>query len=289
MLIFGIIGFISTSALAIIGLLQQNFNLVKYLPYGVILFLLNIIYLKIIRLSREDYENKLKQEKAYSQQLLNSQKNFLRHAIHETNTPLAVIMANIEIYELELGKNPLLSNIEAATKNIYTIYDDFSYLIKNDKIDYPKINIVLFDFIQSRIDFFYVLARQSKLSFQIQQKCNTASILINETKLLRIIDNNITNAIKFTKKLETIDIIIDEDDMHYIFEIMSPSLIIQDVNKVFDSYYREDIHQEGLGLGLNLVQKICKEEDIKIEVISETDMTSFKYYFKKVKYENTTT
>ncbi|RUM70934.1 MAG: hypothetical protein DSZ09_03705, partial [Sulfurovum sp.] len=112
--LLGMLGFSVTVFLAILGLLKQEYNVVKYLPYGAILFMINIIYLKIIRLSRNDYEEKLRQEKEYSQSLLKFQKLFLRHAVHETNTPLAVIMANIELYEIELGKHPLLSNIEAA-------------------------------------------------------------------------------------------------------------------------------------------------------------------------------
>ena len=279
---FGITAFLSTSILALIGLKNQNFDLVKYLPYGVILFLFNLIYLKLMRLSREDYELKLKKEKEYSQTLLKSQKLFLRHAVHETNTPLAVIMANIELYELEAGKHPMLSNIEAATKNIYGIYDDLSYLTKKDKIHYPKSDIVLIDFIRSRVQFFDIVARQSQVTLEIHSQCSLASIHINETKLQRIVDNNITNAIKYTKVHESIHILVFEENGYSIFEIASSSSIIKDTKKVFDAYHREKSHQEGLGLGLNLVKQICNQEQINIELHSKEDITSFRYYFKKV-------
>lgn len=280
--IFGLTAFISTAILALIGLKNQNFDLVKYLPYGVILFLFNLIYLKLMRLSREDYELKLKKEKEYSQTLLKSQKLFLRHAVHETNTPLAVIMANIELYELEAGKHSMLSNIEAATKNIYGIYDDLSYLTKKDKIHYPKSDIVLIDFIRSRVQFFDIVARQSQVALEIHSQCSLVSIHINETKLQRIVDNNITNAIKYTKVHESIHILVFEENGYCIFEIASSSSIIKDTKKVFDAYYREKSHQEGLGLGLNLVKQICDQEQISIELHSKEDITSFRYYFKKV-------
>lgn len=279
--LFGMTAFISITILALIGLKNQEFDLVKYLPYGVILFLFNLIYLKLMRLSREDYELKLKKEKEYSHALLKSQKLFLRHAVHETNTPLAVIMANIELYELEADKHPMLSNIEAATKSIYGIYDDLSYLTKKDKIHYPKSNIVLIDFIQSRVQFFDIVARQSQVTLEIHSQCSLASIHINETKLQRIVDNNITNAIKYTKEHESIHILVFEEDSYCIFEISSSSSIIKDTKKVFDAYYREESHQEGLGLGLNLVKKICDQEHIDIKLHSKEDMTSFRYYFKK--------
>lgn len=279
--LLGMLGFSVTVFLAILGLLKQEYNVVKYLPYGAILFMVNIIYLKIIRLSRNDYEEKLRQEKEYSQSLLKFQKLFLRHAVHETNTPLAVIMANIELYEIELGKHPLLSNIEAATKNIYSIYDDLSYLTKKDQISYPKKTLILKDFIQNRINFFDIVAQQSQLVFDLRCECAALPIYINETKLQRIIDNNITNALKYTKEFETIHIHLYEDEKHCIFNIYSHSSFIKDTTKIFEAYYRERNNKEGLGLGLNLVKKICDEENIRITLQSNMHLTSFKYYFKK--------
>jgi len=286
--IFGIFAFTFTFILGMIGLFHQEHDLMKYLPYGIVVFMINLIYLKIIRLSRDDYEAQLYKEKEYSQKLLQFQKLFLRHAVHETNTPLAVIMANIELYELEHGKNETLANIEAATKNIYGIYDDLSYLTKKDQISYPKQTLSLVDFVKARLDFFNIVAQQSLLSFNLHDNYSRASIFINETKLQRIIDNNITNAIKYTNELEQIHIIISETTVHCILEISSHSANIQEPHKVFEPYYRENNNKEGLGLGLNLVKKICDEEEIEIILKSTEDLTSFKYYFAKVNHENLT-
>jgi len=283
--LFGLIAFLSTFTLVIIAFIQKtdsnSENLVIFIPYGILIFFLNLFYMKVIRLSREDYEDKLKKEKEYSQNLLHSQKKFLRYAVHETNTPLAVIMANIELYELELGKHTFLSNIEAATKNIYGIYDDISYLATKDKIIYRKQKLILAEFVKSRIAFFSIVAKQSGLTFDFTNSCNKTPVYINETKLQRIIDNNITNAIKYTKEFNTIKILIYENKDFYIFEISSNSTIIKDPELIFHAYYREKNVKEGLGLGLNLVKTICNEENIQIELHSKENNTSFKYYFPK--------
>ncbi|MCK4442158.1 MAG: sensor histidine kinase, partial [Sulfurovaceae bacterium] len=134
-----------------------------------------------------------------------------------------------------------------------------------------------------------IVAHQSELSFTIHDNYSNASIFINETKLQRIVDNNITNAIKYSKDLEKIHIIVSENKTDCILEISSQSVIIQEPHKIFEPYYRENNSKEGLGLGLNLIKKICKEEDIKIELFSDENITSFKYFFKKVNYENFTT
>jgi len=255
----------------------------KYVLYGIVIFIINIIYLKSVRLAREDYELALKKEKEYSHNLVKYQKLFLRHAIHETNTPLAVIMANIELYELEHGKNETLSNIEVATKNIYGIYDDMSYLTKKDKVSYPKQIIDLLLFVQSRLDFFDIVARQSNLIFNFSaQGVLSGMIYINETKLQRIVDNTLTNALKYTHEFQTINVVLSEDNQTLTLSISSCSSMIHDTKKVFDSYYREDYYNKGLGLGLNLVKKICDDEKISIALHSDEECTSFNYIFKKV-------
>jgi signal transduction histidine kinase len=288
--IFGIIAFLSIFSLGAIAFVKQmhtgNGSLATYIPYGILLFILNVFYIKVIRLSREDYENKLKKEKEYSQKILKSQKRFLRYAVHETNTPLAVIMANIELFELEHGKNILISNIEAATKNMYGIYDDLSYLAKKDKLIYSQQKIILADFIQSRIEFFDIVAQQLKLSFTFQNICIDSEIYINETKLQRIVDNNITNALKYTKEHQFITISLYSKNDHCIFDISSTSTIKNEPQHIFDAYYRENTLKEGLGLGLRLVKNICDEENIEIVLESTEDKTSFTYYIPKGSHEN---
>lgn len=215
-----------------------------------------------------------------SQQLLRSQKLFLRHAVHETNTPLSVIMSNIDLFTLRYGKNKQLSKIDAAVKNIFNIYDDLSYLVKKDQIEYPKMAIDINEYIQSRTEFFEEVAQQSRLSMLFKPCEGKHYIYFNEIKLQRIIDNNITNAIKYTVPTEPIMMKTTFDNMTVTFEIYSHSKKIEDINKVLEPYYREEGRIEGFGLGLNLVKSICDEEDVKINIASSEDLTSFSYTFK---------
>lgn len=114
------------------------------------------------------------------------------------NTPLSVIMSSIELHEMEFGRNIYLENIEVAVKSIFSMYDDLSYLVKKDQIHYMKRKIDLADYLRSRIDFFAQVADKAKSRFCFETNCSEVYILFNETKLQRIIDNNLTNAIKYT-------------------------------------------------------------------------------------------
>lgn len=239
----------------------------------------------LIEQSSVDY---LKQSKEleiksnYAQNLLTAQKQFLKHAVHETNTPLSIIMGNIEMFEIENGKNKYLSNIEVAMKNIVTIYDDLSYLIKKDYINAANHKINLVDFVRSRVEFFDLSAKKSKKSFNFKSNTKDIYIDFSEVKLQRLVDNNLTNAIKYTFVGEIIDVNVSiiNNDCKLVFKSNSTQILNKE--KIFEEYYREENSQEGFGLGLNLVKRICTEENVKIELVSNQKWNSFTYIFKGV-------
>ena len=239
----------------------------------------------LIQQSSFDYNEQSKELEAgniYAQNLITAQKQFLKHAVHETNTPLSIIMGNVEMFEMEYGKNKYLSNIEVAMKNIFSIYDDLSYLIKKDQVNdaIHKINFV--DFVRSRIDFFSSSALKFKSKFEFQALNEKITLNFNEIKLQRIVDNNLTNAIKYTLPNEIIFVKLSVFNKKCSFTIESRSAQILDPQKIFEEYYREEISREGFGLGLNLVKRICSEENVGIKLESGENWASFTYTFKGV-------
>ena len=226
---------------------------------------------------------KLQEEKNFSQNLLKSQKEFLRYTVHETNTPLSVIVTSIELYNMQNGSNKQLSKIEAAVKNIFSIYDDLSYLVKKDQFEYKKVAINIENYISSRIDFFDEVAKHSLIEFEYTPEINDVHIFFNETKLQRIVDNTITNAIKYTLPNESVFVKLQKNASEVLFSMGSHSKTIQNPKKVFDAYYREEEGEnakDGFGLGLRLVKSICEEESVKVSVNSKENYTVFSYKFK---------
>lgn len=239
----------------------------------------------LIQQSSEDYNRQSKElesKNIYAQNLITSQKQFLKYAIHETNTPLSVIMGNIDMFEIQFGKNKYLTNIEIAMKNIFSIYDDLSYLVKKDQINKATHRINLIDFIRSRIDFFTQTAIRFKSNFEFIHNRDDIILNFNEIKLQRIVDNNLTNAIKYTLPNESIYVIlkVNKNDCDLVIESRSAQIL--DPQKIFEEYYREEVSQEGFGLGLNLVKRICSEENVGIKLESGENWASFTYTFKEV-------
>lgn len=222
----------------------------------------------------------LQKEKNFSQELLRAQKEFLRYTVHETNTPLSIILTSIELYLMKHPKERQLSKIEAAAKNIFSIYDDLSYLVKKDQIEYKKTVINFKNFLSSRIDFFREVAELSRIHFNYIPSQEEIHVHFNETKLQRVVDNTLTNAIKYTQPDETVYVQLVKVGAYAEFRVGSRSKIIEDKQKVFEAFYREEQSRDGFGLGLRLVKSICEEENVEIGIDSNDSLTTFSYKFK---------
>jgi len=223
---------------------------------------------------------KLLEEKRFSEEILQAQKEFLRHTIHETNTPLSVMLTSIELLNMKGEKNRHLSKIEAAAKNLFSIYDDLSYLVKKDQVEYPRAAVELCSYVNSRIDFFSEVAELAKLHFRYEHNTPECFVYFNETKLQRVIDNTITNAIKYTLAEQIIDVKVLALGGFVDVSVASRSKEIEDKEKVFEAFYREAKSGDGFGIGLRLVKSICDEEGVVIFLDSSNAVTTFRYRFK---------
>lgn len=247
---------------------------------------INVLLEKKVKQKTKDLSEKnilLEQAKSYSESLVKAQDSFIKHSIHEINTPLAVILMHLDIYKMKYDENDYISKVEAATKMIATIYDDLTYMVKRDRMEYKKEWLDMSDFLYQRIDFFSEIAKANNhvIWSNIQ---NGVMIYFNPLELQRLIDNNLSNAIKYAKKESGIKVVLYQDQENIVLEFITVSQKkIEDVEKIFYPFHREESSQLGLGLGLEIVRLICDKESIKIVVDSTDIATKFAYYFSRTK------
>jgi len=222
----------------------------------------------------------LTEEKNFSNSLVEAQDSFIKHSIHEINTPLAVIMTHIDLHKMKIGENKYLSKIEAASKIISNIYEDLSYMVKKDRLVYEKKMMDVSEFILERVDFFYEisLGNNHKIHTTVQKGIKH---YFSPEKLQRIVDNNLSNAIKFANKGTDIEVRLHETDDKIELSFLSYSPKILDTKGVFKAFKRENDVKGGFGLGLEIVYSICIQEDIDITLTSDDIKTIFKYTFNK--------
>lgn len=221
----------------------------------------------------------LEKEKRFSENLLVAQDKFIKHSIHEINTPLAVIMMHIDMYKLKQGENKYLSKIEAAAKMIANIYDDLSYMVKKDRFVYEKQQINFSAFLEERIDFFEEIAKgnEQRIVAKIEEGI---MIYFSDIELQRIIDNNLSNAIKYAYKHSDIVVRLVQEKSSILLEFQTHSKKIEDTKRIFEPFHQEVASKGGFGLGLQIVHGICQKECADVQVVSGEEITVFRYLFK---------
>jgi len=193
--------------------------------------------------------------------------NFIKDSMHEINTPLSIINLNTDLFASKYGDNKYLKRIKSASKTLATIYNDMDYLVKEGRVKYQKSLLDFSQFIQNRVDYFQEIAQLKQIELHTNI-CPHLEHMFSKTKLQRIVDNTISNAIKYSKDNSSIEIKLYKIEEHIVFEVQDYGVGIKDTDKIFSRYYREDEAKGGFGIGLNIVKKIIDEENIQLKISS---------------------
>lgn len=204
------------------------------------------------------------------------QDKFIQSAMHELKTPLSIITLNNDLKKEKYGEDEFTNQIDGAVKILHKSYEDMEFMIKNGKDDY-KIEILdLEEIVENRIEYFTKIANLNnrKLISNINSECQ---VRISQVELIRLIDNNISNAIKYSTPNSEIEISLKENKL----EFKNFGSHIKNPKKIFSKYYRENSIVGGYGLGLNIVKNIALKYDIKFYIqIDDKNRNIFTYIFK---------
>jgi two-component system OmpR family sensor kinase len=195
---------------------------------------------------------------------------FIKDTTHELNTPLSAILANIEMMDTSVmveSNQKKLNRINIAAKTVSTLYRDLTYLTLEQEKPNEDEHINLRELIENRADYFAILAQSKKLSYRFDLL--PAMIFMDKRKLTRVLDNLISNAIKYNKR----DGIIGFELQQGVLSIWDTGIGIQEdkVSFIFERYSRFNSSEGGFGIGLNIVKKIIDEYNMDIEAISKNN------------------
>ncbi|WP_053404582.1 ATP-binding protein [Persicobacter sp. CCB-QB2] len=222
-----------------------------------------------------------------------SKENFLSSMSHELRTPLNAV---IGITNLLITSDPKEEQIENL--NIMKFSADNLLSLINDILDYNKISAgkleiesIPFDLIE------HVKNLKEANSFKAKEKENTIKLLIDPsipklvkgdpTRLAQILNNLISNGIKFTDKGKIEIRIYKEggsDNNRICFEVEDNGIGIKKENqtKIFKDFEQEESSTSrkfgGTGLGLSITKKLLQLMDSEIRVKSEFGQGS-NFYF----------
>jgi len=197
---------------------------------------------------------------------------FIKDTTHELNTPISTIMTNIELIDKDTIADrqllKIINRIDIGAKTISNIYDDLTYLMLNNKIISNNQEINLKELIEQRVEYFVILSNMKKI--KVITKLNPNVVLnIDNKKISKLIDNILSNAIKYNKIAGSIFITLEPNKL--VIKDTGKGIKKEHIDLMFERYARFDKIVGGFGIGLNIVKMICSEYDLTIKINSELE------------------
>ena len=193
---------------------------------------------------------------------------FIKDTTHELNTPLSAILANIEMMDTDImvDKNKTkLTRINIAAKTVSSLYKDLTYLMLEQEKENEDEEIKIKELIHNRAEYFTILAQSKQLECRLD--LSEATIVMDKRKLTRVIDNLISNAIKYNKRNGIIGITLQEGAL----TVWDTGIGMKEskISLIFDRYMRFNDIEGGFGIGMSIVKNIVDEYHIAIKVESK--------------------
>lgn len=210
--------------------------------------------------------------------LYDRQRQFFADITHEIRNPLHTISGSLEMLQLKnLSEEKKERYLETAArqterinrlfKDLMTLqrYDSDSYFIEKKPFD---IQLILKDI----EELFKNRAAEKGLTLNIDKK--NAAVFADPNKIEQVLENLVSNAIKYTNEGE-INVSTEESKDHLKIEVSDTGIGISEshLSRLFDRFYRTDKARSrdkgGTGLGLSVVKSILTAHGATIHVSSE--------------------
>ena len=216
---------------------------------------------------------------------------------HDLKTPLTVVMGYVETLKLKgnlINEEKLMVNkIYDKTIDVLDFINKFFDLAKiesGDKhIPLSKININ--EICRKKILDFYDTVSNKGFQVDINIPDKNIYVLGNEEAINRILDNLISNAVKYGEDGKFLGMHLREDEAYVYIEVIDKGKGIDEMYKeeVFERMYTlEDSRNksyQGSGLGLTITKKLIETLGGEIHLNSiPYEKTTFSFTLKKLNY-----
>lgn len=200
---------------------------------------------------------------------------FIKDSTHELNTPITAILMSIQtLKEVDEKKK---KRIELSAKRIATLYGNLSYMLLHDKQNEAKSDVDVKKLVEERLDYFadLIMSKKINVTLQLEEKV----LKIHEESLIKLIDNLLSNAIKYNNVNGMIQVLLTHEKL----SISDNGIGIEasKINDITKRYKRANSDKGGFGIGLDIVNTICKQYGFRLEITSKEHVGStFNIYFQ---------
>lgn len=225
-------------------------------------------------------------------------KKMLSNISHDLKTPLTVVLGYIETIKLDSNisseeREVLLSKVENKTKEVVELINKFFDLAKLESgdMDILLTRTNMNEVCRKNILAFYDILINKGFEVIIDIPENNIYSLGNEEALHRIINNLISNAIKYGNEGMVLGLSLRSDEDYVYVEVWDKGKGISETHKdsVFERMYTlEDSRNkryQGSGLGLTITKRLVEKLDGEIFLESKPyEKTLFTFKLKRITY-----
>ncbi len=258
------------------GNLDRELNISRNDEFGSLAQSLN----QMARRLKDDYDK---------QKTLNEKQNqFFADIAHEVRNPLHTISGALDMLQLkELDEKKKMQYLNTAQKQIERVVRLFQDIKSLQRYDMDttfihKTDFILENMIDEVVNTYAPIANQKELVLSF--KCSQRNLVFaDKEKLEQVMDNLISNAIKYTS-LGKIEVSTTKNNDRVTIEVKDSGIGIDDehLGRLFDRFYRTDKARSrdkgGTGLGLAVVKGILSAHKTEINVESTSGKGS-RFYF----------
>lgn len=225
---------------------------------GLLTVLLLLVFLsrRIVRPFAENYEK---------------QKRFITDAGHELKTPLAVISADAEVLEMDIGQNEWISDIKSQTERMAELTKNLIRLSRMEE-EQPQTEMIEFpvsDVVSEAVDSFKALAKTQNKSLESSIQ-PMLSMTGDEKTISQLVSILLDNAVKYTDGGGMIKVALEKQRNTIKLSVFNTadSIPRENIGHMFDRFYRMDQSRNsgtgGYGLGLSIASAIVSAHKGKI-------------------------
>ncbi|MBI9040969.1 HAMP domain-containing sensor histidine kinase [Lutibacter sp.] len=246
---------------------------------------------------KEKYKSVLKLNEDLK--LINEEKNkFIGVAAHDLRNPIGAIYSFsdliIENYseKIDVKGMKMMNHIKSLSSNSLKLLEDLLDVSKIEsgtiKLQLKKENYI--DFITKYMYFNLLVAKKKDINIRLETNDNELFFPFDEHYLSEVINNLLTNAIKFSYPKSEIIIKISTSKSVVKTEIIDQGqgIPVEEQTKLFNYFQKTSVQptngETSTGLGLAIAKKIISEHKGTIGVISEINKGATFYFELPLKY-----
>ena len=208
------------------------------------------------------------------------QKRFITDAGHEIKTPLAIINADAEVLEMDLGEdNEWLQDIRKQTQRLAGLTNDLVYLSRMEEAQksVEHIDFSISDVVAEQAQSFRALAKTQGKTFT--EDITPLLTLCGDEKAVRQLTSILLdNAVKYSPEGGEIRLKLEKQGRSLALSVYNDANVPvprDSMTKLFDRFYRTDPSRSsetgGHGIGLSIAKAIVTAHRGKITAATEDE------------------